>query len=229
MVNPIPPDLVPPLPPDAPPFPKARRRKTLVPRRELITERRIKATQLRLAGLSCEEIGMRLHADPEVNVEGRAVIGGYGWLNHAKGKPPVIGLNLSKTVSVDLLKAAEARRETSERAQDEWLELELARIDKVQSAIWQQCLSGNLWAVDRFVALSARRAKMLGLDIERREVKGEVKHSGAITVEGHHPEMTGEFYGKLMAALGDLGQADIVDAEVVEDDGDRSRLALPQP
>ena len=87
---------------------------------------------------------MRLHADPEVNVEGRAVIGGYGWLNHAKGKPPVVGLNLSKTVSVDLPKAAEARRETSERAQDEWLELELARIDKVQSAIWQQCLSGNL-------------------------------------------------------------------------------------
>ena len=64
MVNPIPPDLVPPLPPDAPPFPKARKRKTLVPRRELITERRIKATQIRLAGLSCEEIGMRMNADP---------------------------------------------------------------------------------------------------------------------------------------------------------------------
>ena len=43
-------------------------------------------------------------------------------------------------------------------------ELEAARLDAVQEAIWQQVKKGDLDAVDRLVRVSARRSALLGLD-----------------------------------------------------------------
>jgi len=38
------------------------------------------------------------------------------------------------------------------------------RIDRAQAAIWDQVIKGNHGAIDRFVKLSERRSRILGLD-----------------------------------------------------------------
>jgi len=43
-------------------------------------------------------------------------------------------------------------------------QIELLRIDRAQVAIWTQVIGGNFGAIDRFVKLSERRSRILGLD-----------------------------------------------------------------
>ena len=51
-----------------------------------------------------------------------------------------------------------------EEGTDELRSLEVERVDVALKSIWAQVLSGNLGAVDRFIRLSERRARLLGLD-----------------------------------------------------------------
>jgi hypothetical protein len=50
----------------------------------------------------------------------------------------------------------------------EYLDLELARLDALQSAIWTMAIGGkkdpSLWAVDRILQIMEMRAKLLGLN-----------------------------------------------------------------
>ena len=50
------------------------------------------------------------------------------------------------------------------RAADSEREVENARLDRAQAAIWTRVLEGDLKAVDTFLRLSQRRARMNGLD-----------------------------------------------------------------
>src|SRR5215211_5627031 len=50
------------------------------------------------------------------------------------------------------------------RAVEEMRELENARLDRAQAAIWSQVLAGDVRAVIAFLQISARRAKLNGLD-----------------------------------------------------------------
>ena len=43
-------------------------------------------------------------------------------------------------------------------------EIENARLDRAQAAVWTKVLEGDLHAVDVFLRISARRAKMNGFD-----------------------------------------------------------------
>lgn len=47
---------------------------------------------------------------------------------------------------------------------DELRALENARLDRAQTAIWSQVIAGDLKAIDMFLRISQRRAKMNGLD-----------------------------------------------------------------
>ncbi len=49
-------------------------------------------------------------------------------------------------------------------------ELELQRLDMALHAIALQVASGDLGAVDRWIKLSERRAKLLGLDLQRTDI-----------------------------------------------------------
>jgi transposase len=50
--------------------------------------------------------------------------------------------------------------ETAERVR----EIELARLDKAQKAIWPDVKQGDQGAIDTFLKIQARRAKLMGLD-----------------------------------------------------------------
>lgn len=52
-----------------------------------------------------------------------------------------------------------------QRNVDAYRELEKDRLDKVQTAIWTKVLRGDLRAIDTFLRISQRRAKLLGLDM----------------------------------------------------------------
>ena len=43
--------------------------------------------------------------------------------------------------------------------------VESDRLDQVQLAIWTKCLTGDTWAIDRFLKLSDQRARLLGLNV----------------------------------------------------------------
>lgn len=54
-------------------------------------------------------------------------------------------------------------------------ELEAARLDALQRAVWAKAIKGDLWAVDRALRLSEQRSKLLGLDTleERQTIAAE--------------------------------------------------------
>jgi hypothetical protein len=47
---------------------------------------------------------------------------------------------------------------------DEWVLMSVRRIDRAINAIWEPVSRGDLRAIDRFVKLEERRARLLGLD-----------------------------------------------------------------
>jgi transposase len=55
-------------------------------------------------------------------------------------------------------------RKAENRAVEEMRELENARLDRAQAAIWSQVLAGDYRAVMVFLQISQRRAKLNGLD-----------------------------------------------------------------
>ena len=48
--------------------------------------------------------------------------------------------------------------------------LEMLRLDELQNAIWQRATDGDVRALDRILAIMARRAKLLGLDAPQRQL-----------------------------------------------------------
>jgi hypothetical protein len=54
-------------------------------------------------------------------------------------------------------------------------EVELARLDRLQVAIWEAVIKGDVQAIDRYLKIMKRRAELLGLDAP---VKADVTSGG---------------------------------------------------
>ncbi len=89
---------------------------------------------------------------------------------------------------------------------EELREIENARLDVAQAAIWSKVKKGNMDAIDSFIRLSARRARMNGLDAPQK-----VQVGGNVRLEME------EALGALERLLSAPEDANVVDAEVVED------------
>jgi DNA-binding CsgD family transcriptional regulator len=50
-------------------------------------------------------------------------------------------------------------------------DLEALRLDEMQDAVWEKALEGDLGATDRVLAIMARRAKLLGLNLAEENEK----------------------------------------------------------
>jgi hypothetical protein len=70
-----------------------------------------------------------------------------------------------------------AMKKTLREPADEIRQIELSRLDTALFAIWSDVKRGNLFAIDRFLKLSERRSRLLGLDAKR-----EVSIDGNILV-----------------------------------------------
>lgn len=93
------------------------------------------------------------------------------------------------------------------QAVEELREIENARLDRAQASIWTQVLEGNLAAVDSFLRLSQRRAKMNGLDAPT---------SINLSI-GIRQEMETAF-----ATLEQMVLGEVTSSRVLDDDPDRS-------
>jgi len=79
---------------------------------------------------------------------------------------------------------------TAEQA-DEWVALELDRLDRMQMALWPRALAGDVKAIDRILDIMRRRAKLLGLDApSRHELTG--KDGDPIEVREDPSQLTDE-------------------------------------
>src|SRR5699024_12051924 len=58
------------------------------------------------------------------------------------------------------LSLAEVTKEVAEQLRD----VEAARLDALQRAIWERAIDGDLSAMDRVIKIVDRRARLLGLD-----------------------------------------------------------------
>ncbi|UJP10633.1 hypothetical protein L2X99_02870 [Microbacterium sp. KUDC0406] len=61
----------------------------------------------------------------------------------------------------------EALAANTVEAVDSLRQIESARLDAMQAALWPQALSGNARAIDTLIRLSARRARLMGLDTQQ--------------------------------------------------------------
>lgn len=191
-----------------------------------IHERRRQAYQLATARFSPMKIGLHLHADPSVCTNKarpdptKGTPGGYGWRNYVAGKEPLLGPGLVKAVSKDLARGLELAAKYEARSREEYLQMELDGLAEAQAAIWAKVLAGNINAVEQFVAISARRCKILGLDDNTLTVNSNMTIEA---VTGALPTVNAEYEAKFMAALEQVGaikaapvDTDIVDAEIVD-------------
>jgi transposase len=71
-------------------------------------------------------------------------------------------MNMSVSGVKDMVNRTLERAENT--AVEEMRSLENERLDRAQAAIWTQVLQGDLKAIDTFLRISTRRAKMNGLD-----------------------------------------------------------------
>lgn len=127
--------------------------------RAATAQRRRQAIALRLAGADLQTIADRL------GYAGRAA------------------------VCVDLRRAHDVALADASHDLETWRALELARLDRLQAAVWADALAGNVRAVDAAVRIIDRRCRLLGLDAPQRH---EVITMGAIEAE----------IGRLEAELG---------------------------
>jgi len=71
-------------------------------------------------------------------------------------------LGISNTGAQDMVLRSFSRAENL--AVDQMRELEGARLDRAQAAIWSKVLEGDVKAVDTFLRISQRRARLFGMD-----------------------------------------------------------------
>ncbi|PRX66121.1 hypothetical protein B0I32_106257 [Nonomuraea fuscirosea] len=104
----------------------------------VVAERRAKAVQMRIAGISPTIIAENL---------------GYS-----------SGAAVIKDITRSLQKAAQAEQMASEQL----LQIEIDRLDRLMASVWGKALSGDVKAVDQAEKLIARRCSLLGLDLLNR-------------------------------------------------------------
>ena len=135
--------------------------------RATIAKRRTEAIKLKLAGFDHVTIGRRLACDPAVNKTGRIQHAGYGASIWAAGLPPPDDARLKALVAQDLRRALSHCTASMEFDQDYLRAIEDARLEKLFNGIWDDCLAGDLNAIDRALRIMGRKAKLLGLDAYR--------------------------------------------------------------
>ncbi|MEV6580267.1 hypothetical protein AB0M92_19115 [Streptomyces sp. NPDC051582] len=75
-----------------------------------------------------------------------------------------LGYSGRNSACVDIRRALERHVIEEGLAVEAWRELELARLDVLQKAIWPEAMKGNPRAIETALKILDRRAKMLGLD-----------------------------------------------------------------
>ena len=194
----------------------------IIPTKRSILERRAMAWQLLAGSYSHLRIGLYLHADPTVNTTKVGTPGGYGWKNYLRGRPPLLDKDLRHAVGQDIRLGMEAAAVDEAYKRDEWVLRELNSLATAQAAIWTRVQRGEPRAIEVYLQLATRRAKLLGLDRPEQIEQTNVN----VNIDAAQPVYDNAYAAKMFDALREVGaltettaidaEDDIPDAEVVE-------------
>lgn len=117
--------------------------------------------------------------------------------------------------SKDICRMLAQHREEEEEKVAEWIQMEVARYDRLQAAVWPKALRGDLKAIETVLKIIAGRAKLRIPEVLRAEVTGAnggpLQFTDATAAELHH----------LIGLAGDPDQpGDDADGEDTGGDGD---------
>ncbi|GAA1770057.1 hypothetical protein [Nonomuraea bangladeshensis] len=107
-------------------------------RATVVAERRAKAVQMRIAGIS-----------PTIIAEN-------------------LGYSSSAAVTKDITRSLQKAAKAEQVASEHLLQIEIDRLDRLMAAVWAKALSGDVKAVEQAEKLIARRCALLGLDLINR-------------------------------------------------------------
>lgn len=110
--------------------------------------------------------------------------------------------------------------ETRNYAVDHLRSLENARLDRATTAIWNKVLDGDLKAVDAYLRIADRRAKLNGLD-------APTKVQMAVSVRQEMEDKLSELVNVIEAEV--ISDEDVVEAEERLALGQYAETAPPQP
>lgn len=121
--------------------------------RAATAQRRAQAIQLRLSGVDWQTIADRLNYSDKA------------------------------AACKDVTRALEANQAAARKAGEDLRTVELARLDRLQAALWAQALKGDAKVVDTLLRLMQRRARMTGLD--------NIEQAGGADIDRWLAAMTG--------------------------------------
>jgi hypothetical protein len=89
---------------------------------------------------------------------------------------------------------------------DELRQLEVARLDSLQSAVWGKALEGDPWAIDRALKISQRRCELLGLNMPMKvaPTSPDGTASATLTVEPAYDDNFVLTVAQMLAQYGTL-------------------------
>lgn len=114
----------------------------------------------------------------------------------------------------DFWRAVEANRLEEKQAVDNLREVEGARLDRLQAAVWSKAVKGDLKAVETVIKLIAQRSRLFGLDAPvRAEISGP--DGGAVPLGASSLAELNQ----LIAIAGETGPGTTPDEDPTGDDG----------
>lgn len=112
-----------------------------------------------------------------------------------------------------------AMRTDCEEKAEELKQLELARLDRLQRALWSAGIKGEVEAIDRILRIMARRAALEGLD-KPKGLTVELSRAIDDALDRVKNEFPPDVYERLLAVFaGDLGTPTSGDAQASEEAG----------
>lgn len=87
-----------------------------------------------------------------------------------------------RTVERDVKALRAQWRERRQIDTDAWVDSELERLAVAERAVWPKVEKGDLWAVDRLLAIMDRRARYLGLDAVQQRDDGNSNSEPAVSI-----------------------------------------------
>lgn len=88
-----------------------------------------------------------------------------------------------KDASVAYNTVKRALKRALQEPADDVRELELSRLDRMESVLWPQALQGDQGAIDRLLKIADRRAKYLGLDAPIRQEVEVTAYQGGTDID----------------------------------------------
>jgi hypothetical protein len=130
----------------------------------LISARRARALQLRIAGVDNLTIGRQMAADPRIQANGVEYPAGYGRDRYERGDDPISDEDLVARVSEDISRALKIRQAQMNEGAEQLRTIQDGRIERLIATVFKKAIEGDPKSIDQMLKLLERQSRLHGLD-----------------------------------------------------------------